>query len=157
MLNVPPPLRLPILLSVFAIGCQSDEPPNADAPPAMPEEDAGTQHTSQSSNTCDAPALLVEKCGSVTCHGSGTSLPLDLQSPGLEGRLLGARGTNSCASFPLADPNDPEMSLLVSKLSSRTSPCGLTMPLGTTAETELTPAQKECVRDFVMALGSTQP
>ena len=97
---------------------------------------------------CDVPQLFEERCGSAACHSNGDSAAagLDLTSPGVEDRVSGAAGIN-CMGV-LADPADPDSSLLYTKLMD-TPTCGARMPL--TGE-HLTEDEMTCVRDWISGL-----
>jgi len=74
----------------------------------------------------DVPQLFVEKCSSAACHeGSAPAAALDLVAPGLETRIVLLPATQ-CAGV-IADPSDPEGSVLVEKLRPNPS-CGTIMP-----------------------------
>ncbi|MCX4245304.1 nucleotide-binding protein [Paraliomyxa miuraensis] len=76
----------------------------------------------------DVPQLFVEKCSTAACHeGSTPAADLDLVSPGLETRLV-LKPATQCPGV-IADPSDPEGSVLVEKLQPDPS-CGVVMPLG---------------------------
>ena len=111
------------------------------APPAADEGETGGMLE------CDVPQMFEQRCGSETCHGGGSASAsgLDLISPGVEDRLSGAPGTN-CAGV-LADPADPEASILYTKVSDPS--CGVLMPIGgePLSEDELT-----CVSYWISGL-----
>jgi len=72
--------------------------------------------------------IFVESCRGTGCHSAnGGQQDLDLVSPGVAARVVGVPGIG-CVSI-LADPANPEASLLYQKLSP-TPPCGAPMPLG---------------------------
>lgn len=76
----------------------------------------------------DVPQLFVEQCSTAACHeGSTPAADLDLVSPGLEERIT-LRPATQCPGV-IADPSDPEASVLVEKLRPDPS-CGVIMPLG---------------------------
>ncbi|MCA9683055.1 MAG: SBBP repeat-containing protein [Myxococcales bacterium] len=116
------------------------------APPSSSDDDAGTEDTG-SNLQCDIPQLMVERCGGSICHGDGETpaADLDLVSANVEDRISGAEGVN-CSGI-IADPADPEGSLLYTKVAEPT--CGAIMPLGGTplSEDELT-----CMRQFISGL-----
>ncbi|MFV8751746.1 nucleotide-binding protein [Nannocystaceae bacterium ST9] len=97
---------------------------------------------------CDIPRLFEERCGGSICHADGesTAAGLDLVSPGVEQRVAGAPGS-SCVGL-LADPSDPEASLLYTKVTDAPG-CGTRMPLNGEPldEDELT-----CMRDWISGL-----
>src|SRR5690349_5861778 len=75
---------------------------------------------------CDPKvAIFRNRCATSGCHDAATKKGgLDLVSSGLEQRLLGAMATGGGR---LIDPNDPEQSVLYTKLKSP-PPFGLAMP-----------------------------
>jgi hypothetical protein len=90
--------------------------------------------------------IFVPSCGGTGCHGTiGAQQDLDLVSPGVAERVVGVSGTG-CLST-LADPADPEGSLLYQKLSP-TPPCGSPMPL---ARPALSEADAACVLAWIAA------
>jgi hypothetical protein len=97
---------------------------------------------------CDMPKFFEERCGGGICHSNGesTAAGLDLTSPGVEQRVSGAAGT-ACAGV-LADPSDPEGSLLYTKVGDAPT-CGTRMPL--TGE-PLTEDELSCMRDWISGL-----
>jgi hypothetical protein len=97
---------------------------------------------------CDMPKLFEERCGGSICHGNGdsTAAGLDLTSPNVEQRVSGAPGT-ACVGI-LADPADPEASLLYTKVVGMPT-CGARMPL--TGE-PLTEDELSCMRDWISGL-----
>jgi hypothetical protein len=97
---------------------------------------------------CDIPVLFEERCGGSVCHSNGdsTAAGLDLTSPDVEERVSGAPGT-ACVGI-LADPADPEASLLYTKVSG-TPTCGARMPL---TGDPLTEDELTCMRDWISGL-----
>jgi hypothetical protein len=96
----------------------------------------------------DTPALLVAKCTKPGCHSDASpAAKLDLKSPGVESRVAGQPAT-FCVGGLLANPADPESSVLYRKLTDA-PPCGAAMPLGDTAFTDL---QLDCVLDWIGTL-----
>ena len=88
--------------------------------------------------------IFVPTCGGTSCHGSNApQQDLDLVSPGLASRVVGVAG-KGCAVL-LADPTDPESSLIYQKLSP-TPPCGSPMPL---ARPPLSRADTACVLAWI--------
>jgi hypothetical protein len=95
--------------------------------------------------------IFVPSCGGTGCHGStGAQQDLDLVSPGVAERVVGVIGTG-CIST-LADPANPEASLLYQKLSP-TPPCGSPMPL---ARPALSEDDAACVLAWIAAQSSPQ-
>jgi hypothetical protein len=90
--------------------------------------------------------IFVPNCGGSGCHGiNAPQQDLDLVSPGLASRVVGV--TAKGCSVPLADPADPEGSLIYQKLSP-TPPCGAPMPL---ARPPLGRAEAACVLEWIAA------
>lgn len=88
--------------------------------------------------------IFQPQCGSSGCHGTmAPQQALDLVSPGVAARVVGATG-KGCAGT-LADPSNPQASLLYSKLLSR-PPCGAQMPL---AQPPLGSADVACVLAWI--------
>jgi len=90
--------------------------------------------------------IFVPSCGGTGCHGAvAAQQDLDLVSPGVASRVVGVVGTG-CAST-LADPANPEASLIYQKLSP-TPPCGAPMPL---ARPALSDQDAACVLAWIAA------
>ena len=93
--------------------------------------------------------LFAPRCATAGCHDPvSRAAGLDLASPGVAARVIGGRSTR-CAGLPLADPFDPDGSLLLLKLVAE-PPCGDRMPLRGPA---LSAAEVECVRDWITLRG----
>jgi len=91
--------------------------------------------------------IFVPTCGGTSCHGSSApQQDLDLVSPGLASRVVGV-AAKGCAVM-LADPADPEGSLIYQKLLPA-PPCGSPMPL---ARPPLSRADAACVLGWIAAL-----
>jgi hypothetical protein len=97
---------------------------------------------------CDMPKFFEERCGGDICHSDGesTAAALDLTSPGVEDRVSGAAGSG-CAGV-LADPANPEGSLLYTKVLDEPT-CGTRMPL---VGDPLTEDELSCMRDWISGL-----
>jgi hypothetical protein len=97
---------------------------------------------------CNIPAMFEEKCGGGICHSNGesTAAGLDLTSPGVEQRVSSAPGSG-CVGV-LADPADPEGSLLYTKVLDAPT-CGSRMPLN---GEPLTEDELSCMRDWISGL-----
>ena len=90
--------------------------------------------------------IFIPSCGGTGCHGAnGPQQDLDLVSPGVAARVVGVPGTG-CVSI-LADPTNPEASLIYQKLSP-TPPCGSPMPL---ARPALSDDDAACVLAWIAA------
>jgi hypothetical protein len=115
-------------------GC--NETPEIEPPPA--EDDL----------QCDIPKLFEDHCGGGICHSDGesTAAGLDLTSPGVEQRVSNVAGAG-CMGI-LADPANPEGSLLYTKVSDAPT-CGTRMPLN---GDPLTEDQLSCMRDWISGL-----
>jgi hypothetical protein len=89
--------------------------------------------------------LFEVRCVDGPCHGAGAfpAAGLDLETPGVEERIVGAP-SNECRMVSLVDPGDDTGGVFVEKLTDD-PPCGLQMPLG---EQKLTHAEVECVREW---------
>lgn len=127
-------------LLTFAACVNEDELPSPSSVPPRPTPPAELQ--------CDIPSLFEVRCGGSICHSAGasTAAGLDLTSPGVEERVVGQPG-KSCAGT-LAEPADPEGSLLYRKLLDAPS-CGARMPLNGEA---LSDDEMTCVRDWISGL-----
>ena len=90
--------------------------------------------------------IFVPNCGGTACHGTNApQQDLDLVSPGLASRVVGAAG-KECSGM-LADPADPEGSLIYLKILPN-PPCGGQMPL---ARPPLGREDVACVRAWIAA------
>jgi hypothetical protein len=90
--------------------------------------------------------IFVPTCGGTSCHGTDAPQQgLDLVSPGLASRVVGV-AAKGC-SVLLADPTNPEGSLIYQKLSP-SPPCGAPMPL---ARPPLSRADADCVLAWIAA------
>lgn len=112
------------------------------------EGETGEQEPPEGLAPCDIPKLFEDRCGGGICHGDGgsTAAGLDLTSPGVEQRVSGAAGSG-CVGV-LADPANPEASLLYTKVLDAPT-CGSRMPL--TGE-PLTADELTCMRDWISGL-----
>lgn len=97
---------------------------------------------------CDIPRLFEERCGGAVCHavGQSTAANLDLTTPGVAARVSGVMGT-ACEGL-LADPADPEGSVLYDKVAGMPT-CGAPMPL---SGDPLTEDELTCMRDWISGL-----
>jgi hypothetical protein len=103
---------------------------------------------SSGSDACgDVRARILEpSCGGTGRHGAtAPQQDLDLISEGIASRVVGVMA-KQCLQV-LADPENPEQSLLYTKLLARTD-CGAQMPL---ARPPLSSADIECVRVWIAA------
>jgi hypothetical protein len=97
----------------------------------------------------DVPALFAQRCTSSGCHGTADMAgQLDLASPDLASRVNGVASVGDCSGRVLADPNDPDGSVLYFKLQPAPS-CGSKMPL---TGAPLPDKEIACVRSWIMGL-----
>jgi len=90
--------------------------------------------------------IFVPSCGGTGCHGAvAPQQDLDLVSPGVAARVVGVPA-KACLQT-LADPANPEQSLLYQKLAIK-PPCGAQMPL---ARPALSNADVACVLGWIAA------
>ncbi len=115
----------------------------AGAAPAV-EPTAGTGNVDPCGDV--VTRVFAPSCGGTGCHSASASQQeLDLVSPGVAARVVGVAG-KACLQT-LADPQDPEGSLLYQKLLPG-PPCGAQMPL---ARPPLDSADVACVRSWIAA------
>ena len=94
------------------------------------------------------------KCGGIGCHGTPDVAPLAASDLGnmtddLVTRLPASNGTGVCADYPLVDVDDPDNSLLITKLSE-SPPCGSPMPAGGTISDE----ERNCIIEWTRAVAA---
>jgi hypothetical protein len=90
--------------------------------------------------------IFAGSCGGTGCHSAvGAQQGLDLVSPGVASRVVGV-AAKQCLQV-LADPANPEQSLMYTKLLTRPD-CGAQMPL---ARPPLSSKDVACVRDWIAA------
>jgi hypothetical protein len=122
---------------------------SGDAAAPVAGSDAGTEAgPGPDSGPCGdvVTRIFIPSCGGTGCHGAvGAQQDLDLVSPGVADRVVGVQGTG-CIST-LADPTDPEGSLIYQKLLP-TPPCGSPMPL---ARPALSDEDMACVLAWIAA------
>lgn len=94
---------------------------------------------------CDPVAtILAPTCATAVCHGAGAQQGnLDLQSPGMPGRLVGTPSFGGPGL--LIDPAHPDSSAMLTKVSA-SPPFGSSMPL---LGQPLTAAEVSCLRDWI--------
>lgn len=129
-----------MLLAAGGLGCDEETPAAGDG-----GADGGP-------SGCDVPAIFLESCDGVGCHGPMSPAGnLDLVSPGAEARvtLVAAQQCNGT----LADPSDPTGSVIYQKIAP-SPPCGSRMPI---ARPELSEEQIACVRDWISGLAPPAP
>jgi len=99
-----------------------------------------------SSNCGDVPTeIFAAKCGTSSCHsGAMPAQKLDLILPDVAARVVGVQATECIG--PLADPNDPEGSVLYIKIAPGPT-CGSRMPFGTS----LSDPEIACVKEWIAA------
>jgi hypothetical protein len=95
----------------------------------------------------DVPTRIFSAtCAGTGCHSAkAPQQELDLESPDVASRVVGVTG-KMCLQL-LADPQNPEASLLYSKLLP-SRPCGVQMPL---ARPPLSASDIACVRSWIAA------
>lgn len=103
----------------------------------------------------DVPTMFAQRCTVASgCHTAADMAgQLDLESPDLASRVVGVASTAACAGRVLADPADPEGSVIYFKLEPAPS-CGSKMPL---IGTPLSDFEIECVRLWIMGLTPGTP
>jgi hypothetical protein len=90
--------------------------------------------------------IFTPRCGGSGCHGaSAPQQDLDLVSPGVASRVVGV-SAKQCLKV-LADPQNPEQSLLYQKLFLKPD-CGAQMPL---ARPALSSADTACILAWIAA------
>lgn len=114
---------------------------------ACKDDKGGDPPPSERCAELDVPQLFVEKCSTAACHeGSAPAAALDLVAPGLETRIV-LQPATQCAGV-IADPSDPEGSVLIEKLRPNPS-CGVIMPL---AMDPLPEEDVQCIVEWVSGL-----
>jgi hypothetical protein len=90
-------------------------------------------------------------CADTTCHNAEDAAGmLDLVTADVAARVVGQPASVDCPGEVLADPQNPEDSLLYTKLFPPPDvPCGSQMPL---VGTKLTEEQQQCVLDWIAGL-----
>ena len=95
--------------------------------------------------------VLVPRCATAGCHGTNRPLsPLDLESPGVEARLVNVAGSD-CSTETLVVPGKPDASFLVHKLADAKPSCGARMPRG---EDPLAAGDIACIEQWIAGLTS---
>lgn len=111
----------------------------------------GTLDDPDSFRPCTAetvPTVLFPKaCGNSLCHDSSNpEAELDLRSPDVASRLINQTSVDTaCETRLLIDPNDPDTSFLIEKLTKSKPECGDPMP----GAGSLSPQEIQCVKDWV--------
>jgi hypothetical protein len=135
-------------------GAVSDAPydasPLADAGPADGAAKDGSPFAEAGSDSGQCGDVIarvfVPSCGGNGCHGAiGAQQGLDLVSPGVAARVVGVAAKECSAT--LADPKNPDNSLIYTKLSPN-PPCGAQMPL---ARAPVSADDIACVRAWIAA------
>lgn len=108
--------------------------------------DGGVDGGGGGSDCGDVPVdILAAKCAGSSCHsGSTPAQKLDLVLPDVAKRVVGVQATE--CKGPLADPSDPEGSVLYTKVAPG-STCGSRMPLGAS----LSDAEIACIKEWIGA------
>lgn len=113
--------------------------------------DGGADPTGDGGGTgeIDVRAMLVTSCGGSGCHGSASpALGLDLESDGIEARLVGVSAVG-CPTRVLVDASDPSASFLLEKVTDATPECGGRMPL---LRDQLTTEEQDALRAWIEGL-----
>lgn len=93
--------------------------------------------------------VFAKSCTTSGCHAAGDKAgSLDLESPGIEMRLVG-RASAECDGQTLIVPKDEAGSYLLSKLASDSPACGSRMPFGSEA---LGPDDMACLKAWIGSL-----
>lgn len=132
---------LTLLLSMLVTGCPGGL--GDSAPYIAARLDATVSPAPMCPLGVSAEGLFASRCATSRCHDDSRAGGLDLRASALS-RVIGATST-ACKSSPLADPKDPDGSLMYMKLFAE-PPCGDRMPQGAPA---LTAGEAECVRDWI--------
>ncbi len=143
-------LGLPAVVVVAVAGCVSGQ-----VKPPLPEVDGGGSSEAPAAISCPASTaemqatLLAVRCAGAGCHGKDSpALGLDLVSPGLEARLLGAPSIG-CRGERLVLPGQPDQSELFRKVAAETPECGTRMPVGLSAFSD---GEIDCLRRWIAAM-----
>lgn len=95
--------------------------------------------------------IFQPKCNTANCHNAtDQAAQLDLESAGIGSRVAGV--TADCSGL-LADPDNPEESVLYTKLDSDPG-CGTQMPLG---GDELSAEEKNCILEWIAEQSAGSP
>lgn len=95
--------------------------------------------------------IFATVCAHAGCHQSNEPAQgLDLESAGVESRLVGVAPTGPGCSGVLVDPKNPEKSLLYLKLTDA-PPCGVPMPFG---GARLSSRDLGCVKSWITGLAT---
>jgi hypothetical protein len=98
------------------------------------------------SSSCDGFAVLAANCGSSGCHGDGSNLEDFAASEKAARAFIDKPGTLACTGQGnVIDPDDPDGSLMIQKLSAD-PPCGNSMPLGGVT---LSKSDIDCIRSWM--------
>ncbi len=100
---------------------------------------------------CDGFAILQDKCGTSSCHGTGAAATDFAASESAAAMWVDEPAATGCASTgtPIYDPGDPSESLVIIKLAP-SPPCGLQMPI--TGPGTVTPDEIACIEEFIGGL-----
>jgi hypothetical protein len=113
---------------------------------------------------CDLDMLFTKSCWGIGCHGSmQPAADLDLQTPGVEGRILNIPASHlhitdgsdaMCVQGELrVDGNNPDNSVILKKING-TQSCGGQMP---TPPRTVNDADKACLRAWVFQVAGKDP
>ncbi|MCY1041573.1 hypothetical protein OV208_09625 [Corallococcus sp. bb12-1] len=93
-----------------------------------------------------ATGIIQAQC--FACHSTSSKeigAGLDLQAPGLPGRLYTTTSSAACGAVPMADSANPANSLFLKKLTP-TPGCGTQMPQGN----PLSEAESACLKEWLV-------
>jgi hypothetical protein len=124
------------------------EAAHGDAGAGTTDPGAGSAGSTTSPDACgDVPTrVFLPSCAGNGCHSAAAPQQgLDLASPDVASRVVGVSG--KMCLVVLADPTNPEGSLLYQKLAVK-PPCGAQMPL---ARPALSAADAACVLKWIAA------
>jgi hypothetical protein len=135
------------------------EPPRSDAGGLSTDAGVPADAGPGGKESCDLQALMAlpeNGCTNAGCHGAQYQGGLDLASPGVEQRLIGARSqTTACRGEPLVDATNVDNSLLLRMVDPgrfAAAPCGVMMPLGKAKP--VSDASLSCFEAWVKGLAS---
>ena len=134
-----------LLAASLVTACAGELEGNPDTYKVQRSEQGGA------SARCDrAPEIFASIC--IACHSTNDHLgSLDLESPGVESRLLDQASANGkCTSRKLIDSAAPDRSYLFEKLTSDAPQCGDRMP----AVGEIDAADVDCIRVWAASLAT---
>ena len=136
-------------------GCDYDEkvPPSAVSDGAVGEGGRPSEPGAACATEAGVREVFARHC--TACHDADRpSAGLDLETPGLLGRLAGRGSVHmSCRDVPLVVPGHPEEGLLMPKLFGTLIDCGDPMP----PTGALAPGELQCIARWIAASESPPP